>query len=267
GFGRIRWYGNEMGWLEGGRIRPDFQKKGIGRRHIEHSIKIAHEKGVKSVAYDTWASRDNPDDKNIEQNHGSIALAKFFGFKQMDYVDFTMGDLKDIKFPNISDKAKDFHHVSKEEAFDIYKKLIHGEFLNQTWRYIPFSRSWFLKLTGNCEWVASSDNNAIIQVIHKDSIIGIEGPGKNEIDLIAYGESKTAFELIFAFIQKIKESEIEKASIEEEAGVKEIIKSEILEKLSIFSPAPITDLLIPYGFHFYNPEPSGVILFKKDFSL
>ncbi|MBA7679609.1 hypothetical protein ES703_87908 [subsurface metagenome] len=124
GFGRVKLFNKELAWLEGGRVKVDYQKKGIGRDMIKYALDYAKSVNAKKAQYDTSS-----------KNLGSIALAKYFGFKRkksMNVLDAKRSDINIIKSPPLEVKT-----VSAEEAKELYKDfdIGPGDEINMGWSY------------------------------------------------------------------------------------------------------------------------------------
>ena len=104
----VRFLTPDSAWLEGGRVRIDYQKKGIGIELTNEGARYAKEHGALVVQYDT---------ANI--NLGSIALARRCGFKKKYEFPVFFSYINDPAFNEI--KTKDvpgITQISPNEAFE-----------------------------------------------------------------------------------------------------------------------------------------------------
>ncbi|MFX1498559.1 MAG: GNAT family N-acetyltransferase [Promethearchaeota archaeon] len=193
GFGRVKMFPNKTAWLEGGRVKANLQKKGIGKVLMKHAIDYAKKVGAKVAQYDTSS-----------ENVGSLALAKFFGFKEKKSM-----EILDCKSENLiihKREIKRVKEVSLNEAIEIYKKVNIGPG-NEVcigWSFVPLdylrdeNSNWFVK------------DNAILQKIEFKYPITEEGPDSKELWMITYGNELNVKDLIeFTLLNKLKAKENE----------------------------------------------------------
>lgn len=243
GFTRIRKYPNGTFWLEAGRIDPQHQRKGYGKEMTNYAIQYALDQGAQRIQYDTWASPNEMHNPNIEQNHGSIALAQHFNFKRKDYVDALNGEIEKIEFP--PDWQKNIHKpLSKDQVLLKFHDVTdekHTE-INHGWNYIPAKESIITNLKDHVTWWQY--NRAIVQAIQYTENPIVEGPDKEGIWLIAYGTPKDAAKLIYSLIFSK-------------------IAPDLLKMVSIYCEPRISQELLPFGFEYFEGDQTGVMLFEK----
>jgi len=233
GFGRVKLFNKELAWLEGGRVKVDYQKKGIGRGMIKYAIDYAKNQHAKIAQYDTSS-----------KNLGSNALAKDFGFKRkksMNVLDANRNDINITQSPSLEVKM-----VSAKKAKELYKKfdIGLGDEINMGWSY----KSLKFISEDDGEWyVVNSD--AILQKIKFKSVSIQENPEEKDVWLIVYGKTKAAFELIQFILQ-------------------EELKNKETKRFDVFCSPEVASLVESLGFSYYEGEPFGVVLYEKilDFS-
>ena len=228
GFGRIKVFPNGIAWLEGGRVKVEFQKQGIGRAMMKYAIDYAYEINAKTAQYDTGS-----------RNLGSISLAKFFGFtekkrKSLVYCEREKLILKEKIYPKISE-------INLEEAKQMYKSLDIGPG-NEVcigWSFIPLD----YLIDKNSTWIRSS--NAILQKIQHEVSPLHEGPEKYEVWFITYGDHSEAADLInFALQGELKNIDI--------------------KEFDVFCDPETIELIKDIGFAYWEEEEISVILYEKD---
>jgi len=228
GFGRVKLFNKELAWLEGGRVKVDYQKKGIGRDMIKYALDYAKSVNAKKAQYDTSS-----------KNLGSIALAKYFGFKRkksMNVLDAKRSDINIIKSPPLEVKT-----VSAEEAKELYKNfdIGPGDEISMGWSY----KSLKYISEDDGEWyVVNSD--AILQKIKLKSVSIQESPEERDVWVIVYGKTNICFELIKYILQ-------------------EELKNKESKSLEIFCSPEVATLVESLGFSYYEGEPFGVVLYEK----
>lgn len=242
GFVRIRTYMSSLFWIEAGRIDPEYQQKGYGYQLAEYAINFAIHHGATRIQYDTWASRENMGDPQIPQNHGSIRLANSFGFARKTYVDALLGDLKEIKFPSTWNHTQP-QPIKPKNVLTTLEQIVSAPMeLNHGWNYIPAQEDVILNLgTHESFWFNGDAFAHVIQ--NPDFPIG-EGPDRDEFWIIVYGKVKTACHLIYDLIFHLN-----------------LPKN--VSNVTVFTYPHISDQLLQYGFHFFEEDPSGVVLFEK----
>ena len=229
GFGRVKIINDYLAWLEGVRVKVEYQQQGIGRKMMKYAIEFAYNVNAKVAQYDTSS-----------KNLGSHSLAKFFGFKRKKSLNVLDAEKEEIQITGNSNL--EITKISAQKAKDIYETLDigPGNEICMGWSYIPL----------NCitddygEWYVH-DSDAIVQKIKFKRTILQESPSKNEVWLITYGNPKIAFELIKAVLYKELQNE----------------ESNYFE---VFCHPDIANLVETVGFYYYEGEPFGVVLFEKD---
>lgn len=232
GFGRVKMFSNGVAWLEGGRVKINHQKQGIGREMMKYAIDYAIKDGAKVAQYDTSS-----------RNFGSLSLAKFHGFKEKKRTEVLEGDVSELKL--IEYDFSDVRKISYEEAKEIYKTMDigPGNELNIGWSYIPLPN---LEDKSSL-WLTNSD--AILQKIDIRSKILPEKPRENEVWIIVYGEPKSVSKLIsYTITYELNKDGINIISVYCKAGALTNIK-----EMGFKDPS-------------WEEEPVAVVLFEKDLS-
>lgn len=227
GFGRVKIFPNKVAWLEGGRVKSDLQKKGIGKALMKYAIDYAKKFGAKVAQYDT--SSDNV---------GSLALAKYFGFKEKKSMETLESKFDKLVIHEREIKGiKEFNLI---EAKEIYRKLSIGPG-NEVcigWSFIPLdylrdeNSSWFVK------------DNAVLQKLEFRQPLTQEGPGSRELWMITYGNEPNVKDLI-------------------EFTLLNGIKAERNEIYVIFCKPEIVEFVKKLGFSYWQNKPIRVKLFEK----
>ncbi len=232
GFGRVKMFSNGVAWLEGGRVKINHQKQGIGREMMKYAIDYAIKDGAKVAQYDTSS-----------RNFGSLSLAKFHGFKEKKRTEVLEGDVSELKL--IEYDFSDVRKISCEEAKEIYKTMDigPGNELNIGWSYIPLPN---LEDKSSL-WLTNSD--AILQKIDIRSKALPEKPRENEVWIIVYGEPKSVSKLIsYTITYELNKDGINIISVYCKAGALTNIK-----EMGFKDPS-------------WEEEPVAVVLFEKDLS-
>ena len=228
GFGRVKLFNRDLAWLEGGRVKKDYQKKGIGREMIRYAIDYAKTIQVKKAQFDTSS-----------KNLGSIALAKYFGFKKKKFTNVLSAKRPDIRisnFPSIEVKK-----VSAIEAKKLYTNFNIGpsDEISMGWSY----KSLKYLSEDDGEWyVVNSD--AILQKIKFNSVSIQEGPEERDVWLIVYGKTNRSFEIIQYILQ-------------------EELKNKESYSFEVFCSPEVAPLVENLGFSYHEDEPFGVVLYEK----
>lgn len=195
-FANIRHLAREIVWLEGGRVRAEYQKKGFGIEFINYCLKYAKEHGVKIAQYDT-----------SNRNQGSISLARRFGFNKKNempifytiFNDSAINEVKMQEVPGIID-------ISSDEAFTVGQTIPNGpenEFCIG-WSFVPFNKEILSELKG--KWYRFE--KAMIWTHDASRSKSTESPEENEYWVILYGESNSAFKLIQGFLYNFQKDGI-----------------------------------------------------------
>lgn len=227
GFGRVKFFPNSVAWLEGGRVRVSYQKKGVGREQLRYAIEYASKSGAKIAQYDTSS-----------RNIGSLALAKHFGFQQKKRMEVLSCKRDEVKFEKKIFSGID--KISLKEAKQFYRKteIGPGDEVCIGWSYVPID----YLLEKNSSWIHK--NNAILQTIKLSSAAIQEGPDENDLWMITYGDAKDAFDLILYAISNQMEQK----------------STELFE---IFCNSDVVKSVQDIGFSYWENEPIGVVLVEK----
>lgn len=245
-YGRVKFYGKSIGWMEGGRVKSSYQKKGVGILLTEHAIQTAIENGCKIIQYATYT-----------ENHGSIALARRFGFIQKDYLVFLEAEVSKLKIEEVPAKNQEIKipQLKVEEVHNFISKQIEEKpmNINTGFSFFPNQQEFFHKFGSNYKWFGEKD--AVVRIEIPDLTGYHEGPEEGTIWVTIYGESETAFEILSSFIQHYNQTE-----------------KIPLKKIILFLPKKNADYFLSKGFSYdIHQEPdengelkeSGVLLFEK----
>jgi RimJ/RimL family protein N-acetyltransferase len=229
GFGRVKFITKDIAWLEGGRVKTEYQKLGIGREMIKYALDYATQANAKIAQYDTSS-----------KNLGSIALAKYFGFRRKKSMFVMSADREEIK--KIKSHILDFKQISAEEAKKIYNNLNigSGNEICMGWSYKPINSI----SDEDGEWYVIN-SNAILQKVKFNSISFNEGPEDKDVWMIIYGEPEIAIELL-------------KYELQNE------LKNKENKHFDIFCHPEMTKKLEEMGFSYHEGEPFAVVLFEKN---
>ena len=179
GFGRVKMYSNGVAWLEGGRVKVSYQKKGIGREQLKYAIDYATKVGARVAQYDTSS-----------RNFGSLALAKFYDFKEKKRMEVLQNDINELKLTDYD--VSNIRRISIVEVKEIYKRIGIGvgNELNIGWSFIPLTDLE----DKDSLWLTNSA--AILHKIDIRSTSLPEKPRENEVWIIIYGDPESASQLI-----------------------------------------------------------------------
>ena len=225
GFGRVKLYKRDIAWLEGGRVKNDYQNKGIGREMIKYALDYAKSVKVRKAQFDTSS-----------KNLGSTALAKYFGFNQKKSTNVLNAKRPDIKISEFS--SIEVKKVSTKEAKKLYLTFNIGpsDEICMGWSY----KSLKYLSEDDGEWYVVN-SNAILQKITFKSVSIQE---ENDIWLIVYGKTNLSFELIQYILQQE-------------------LKNKENNSFEIFCAPEVAPLVENIGFSYYDGEPFGVVLYEK----
>jgi RimJ/RimL family protein N-acetyltransferase len=230
GFGRVKFFPNGIAWLEGGRVKSSEQKKGIGRELMRYAIDYARDHGSQYAQYDT-----------ASENEGSIALARYFGFKRKKSMECVVCQKKNLKILDERDSTFDITQINAEQARKEYKNynIGPGDEINIGWSYIP---SQYIKDKGS-SWFTLKD--AILQKREFPSHEIGESPGLNEIWLITYGNPVNCSYLI----KNVILSELQRQDV---------------EYFAVFCNPDVVEIIKAYGFSYWENKTIRVVLFEKE---
>ena len=186
GFGRVKFVTKEIAWLEGGRVKKDYQKKGIGREMINYALFYASQVKAKIAQYDTSS-----------KNLGSVALAKYFGFIRKKSMNVLGADRKEIK--QFKTHILDVKKISADDAKGFYKNfnIGPGNDVCMGWSYKPIENL----SEEDGEWYVVN-SKAILQIIKFKSISIQENPEVEDAWMIVYGKPEIAIELVKFYLRK-----------------------------------------------------------------
>jgi RimJ/RimL family protein N-acetyltransferase len=228
GFGRVKLFDKEIAWLEGGRVKAEYQKQGIGREMLKYAIDYASSVEAKIAQYDTSS-----------KNLGSVTLAKRLGFKRkksMNVLQAKREEIKSIKPPSIVVRK-----ILAVEAKEHYKNfdIGAGNEISMGWNYKPLK--YISDEDG--EWYVI-DSKAILQKIKFKSISVLESPEEREVWLIIYGKPKNTMDLINFVLQKEFRYKGNKTYV-------------------VFCSSDKAVLIEDLGFSYNEGEPFAVVLYEK----
>jgi GNAT superfamily N-acetyltransferase len=225
GFGRVKLFTKDIAWLEGGRVKTEYQKQGIGREMIKYALNYASQVNAKVAQYDTSS-----------KNLGSVALAKYFGFKSKKSMNILGAERLQVK--PFKSRHLEVKKVSVDEAKELYKNLDigPGDEVCIGWSYKPIEAI----SEEDGEWYIVN-SKAILQMIKFD---GGGGPEDKFVWMIIYGKPEIAIELI-------------KSNLQRELRYKEN------KTYDIFCSSEIAGLVENLGFSYDEGEPRAVVLYEK----
>ncbi|MFX0011038.1 MAG: GNAT family N-acetyltransferase [Candidatus Hermodarchaeota archaeon] len=229
GFGRVKYYPNGVAWLEGGRVRPSYQQKGIGRQLIHYALTEAQKTGANIAQYDTSS-----------KNQGSIALARYFGFKrkkEMQILSIEPSDLR-LELKSVSDIKIERIDALKAKSLYSSMDIGPGNEICIGWSFIPLD---FLS-NKDFTWLKLHKSilhtpNTIVETIY-------EKPTEDELWMITYGEPLDNKKLI-------------------EYLLSSTIQTYQYKVIVAFCQLETANLIQKLGFRYENDEPSKVVLFEK----
>jgi len=228
GFGRVKLVSKEIAWLEGGRVKNDYQKKGIGREMIKYALFYASQVKAKVAQYDTSS-----------KNLGSVALAKYFGFKRKKSMNVLSVERQKIK--QFKTHPLDVKKISADNAKGLYQNfnIGSGNEVCMGWRYKPIKNI----SEEDGEWY-TVNSKAILQIVKFKSISIQENPDVEDVWMIVYGEPEITIELIKIFLRKEFQDRENKI-------------------YHVFCSPKIVNLVEDLGFSYDEGEPFAVVLYEK----
>ncbi|MHA2035960.1 MAG: N-acetyltransferase family protein [Promethearchaeota archaeon] len=228
GFGRVKHLTKDIAWLEGGRVKKEYQKQGIGRGMTQYALDYSYQAEAKVAQYDTSS-----------KNRASIALAKYFGFKRKKSMNVLGAERKEIRLfkPNSLEVKK----ISADEAKEIYKNfdIGIGDEVCMGWSYKPIKTI----SEEDGEWCVIN-SKAILQTVKFKSITFKESPEEKDVWMIIYGQPEIATEYIQFELQKE-------------------LKNKENKNFEVFCHPEIAERLEKLGFSYHDGEPSAVVLYEK----
>ena len=231
GFGRVKILSSDLAWLEGGRVRINYQGKGVGKLLIDHALNFIKKKGIKVAQYDTWS-----------KNYASIALANKFGFHRKTWMVILEAEKKEIM--NVGPGNSDFRKINAKQALIKYKSIPNGPTTELCigWSFVPLD----LKFLNNKNWTWFENLESIILRIKDVQFDQYEFPNNLEAWYIVHGDPKKAKDLLKNVLQ-----------ID--------FNNKNITDIFIFCHEKITAQVKELGFRYLESDdsPSGVVLFEK----
>ena len=229
GFGRVKYYPNGVAWLEGGRVRPSYQQKGIGRSLIHYALTESQKAGSKIAQYDTSSN-----------NQGSIALAKYFGFKRKKEMQILVIEPSELRL-----ELKSVSDIKIERIDALKAKLLYstmdigpGNEICIGWSFIP------LDFLSDKEFTWLKHHNSILHTPNSIVDTIYEKPTEDELWMITYGEPIDNKKLI-------------------EYLLSSTIQTCQYKVIVAFCQLETANLLHQLGFRYEHENPSSVVLFEK----
>lgn len=252
GFARMRILTPNLFWMEAGRIHPDFQRQGLGLQLVEECMAYARNHGAKVVQYDTWITRDHMEDSSFEQNNGSIALARHFGFQNKAYTNHLLGEVS--KLPFLEKAASPSSHQiipilpsAVRNHLDAVLSVVPPEIIHG-WSYIPSSSDYLSKMPESILWYRFHD--LVVQVISHSSDRDMENPEADEIWFCLFGNPSDALPFLINYCHW-------------QLGDVKMDSIAALKSMVVFCDNETAAILQSYGFQYFGEYPSGVGLFEK----
>ncbi len=238
GIAQVRWFSPGVAWLEGGRVRPSFQKQGAGVQIAAHAIEYVRSNGGKTCLYDTSS-----------ENHGSIAIAKRFGFTERDRVRVSVLDVHDARFEHPARPGNVPKFVSVKEGLAAVRHLPNppGDYISNGWSWAPLDEAYLSRIP----WRWARLGKAIALVMDGRSDVIAESPEPGTTWIIVHGDPEDAALLVKGLL-----ATREDRTTDTNGRPREPIHS-------VFCPEPIVPAIEALGFHPFAKEPEWVVLFEK----
>nr|MDO8117251.1 GNAT family N-acetyltransferase [Candidatus Sigynarchaeota archaeon] len=221
----------------GGRVHPRLQKKGIGIELARHAIEHARSHGATRILYDTST-----------RNQGSQAIARHFGFKEIDRLRISVLSISEIKGKTsfngqANQDATAIEQVEPSGAYSFLESIGFSDarFLCTGWAFIPFGSEQVDHLPWR--WYKLGGTIALVLTNVKGALY--EGPRENETWYVIYGESENARELTRQLVVMGK-------------------NDAMIERFSIFCPEALVPGVEELGFHPWESNPVWTVLFELD---
>lgn len=140
-FCKLSEHSNDIGFLEGIRVKKDHQLRGIGSKFTDYMIKEAVKKDYNKIKFVSHF-----------KNKRSIKLGKKNGFKETESFSlFELGKVKNLGNLRNKDykleKLKDSHIIKSLEPLKILEKVEDNlSYINYDWRFFPVTKYYLKKL-------------------------------------------------------------------------------------------------------------------------
>ena len=238
-YARIEFRGSNYAWMEGGRVHPDYQKRGYGLILTQHAIDYAITQGVKSIQYSTYS-----------ENIGSISLAKGLGLNQIDFMVFLQIQYskidREVQNLIISNRDGDISLISNFDAFTLLQKLLpnSNQNVNVGWVYLPLEEKYFLEKAKNYLWYTNSSKTALLKAEPPDFSDSHEKSESGKEWLTIYGDARTSQDILLLYLNlKSKETKLTEIRI--------VVARELVNGFKIL------------GFQYTEDRESGILLFER----
>ncbi len=254
GMAQVRWFSPETAWIEGGRVHPSLQKLGIGIQIASHALEYVRSRGGKSCLYDTSS-----------QNHGSIALAKRFGFIERDRVRVSVLETQKAHFKHNPCPGKTLVFLPAKDAIAAISDVPNppSSYISNGWSWAPLDEGYLARLP----WRWARLGNAVALVMDTQPGIISEVPEPGTLWIIVHGDPADAGLMIMELLARNQETS------EENSTSNEILASLAANNRerkgimyhALFCPEPVAPVIEALGFHPYDKEPEWTVLFEKRF--
>ncbi|WP_457558081.1 GNAT family N-acetyltransferase [Candidatus Harpocratesius sp.] len=232
--GRVKFISKEIAWMEGGRVKKSYQQRGIGKILTEHAIQVAVNRGSKIIQYATYT-----------ENTGSIALALRFGFTTKNTMIFLKAEVNNLKLDCV-EIDENFSNITPDQAFKFaaYRLKEKPDDINTGFSYFPNQLRFFQKFGKDFHWYAN--DKALLRVEYYNSSDNQDGPQKLKMWCTLYGEPKKAYQLLISYL-----------------NIKHFQPDKSLEGVELFTTKEIAEIVLQFGFQYYEDHETGVLLFEK----
>lgn len=229
GFGRVKYYPNGVAWLEGGRVKPSYQQRGIGKQLIQYALNEARKAGAKIAQYDTYS-----------KNQGSIALAKTFGFIRKKTMQILFLEPSNLRLDLKILKKCEIERVDALKAKLLYPTLDigPGNEICIGWSFIP------LDYLSDEEFTWFKLHNSILHTPNSIADTIFEHPSDDELWIITYGKPFDSKKLI-EYLLSITAQNYQ------------------YKNIVAFCQLETAKLIHQLGFRYEQDDPSSVVLFEK----
>lgn len=233
GLGNLRLLTKNVGYIEGIRVDPSKQKKGIGKLLFKYAHDLAITKKVVSILFATYS-----------KNHASISIGQKLGFELITRLESLFLEKKNI--PAI-DKIRngEIEELTTEEALEnlISKKETVKEFLCIGWSFAVLEKE-YLPVKGT-RWLSSNKNLLLVQEedITRENILH-EVPKEGYLWLTLYAENENIEDLLEEVIISNKDRDI--------------------KEIQLFCSKEAVETAQKYGFSYWVDYLGGIVLYKKN---
>ncbi|MHA1683547.1 MAG: GNAT family N-acetyltransferase [Promethearchaeota archaeon] len=229
----VRWFSGDIAWIEGGRVDPGLQGRGIGRELTRYGLEYIRKHGGQVAQFD--AASDNA---------GSNAIAREFGFHEVIRTRVLVLERNEITFTGESSDAD--REVDARSVFTMLNALPEPPRagLCTGWAYVPFT----LEHVRALPWKWMVRDGLIALVMNSITGAAFERPDRENAWFVLHGDPRPARGFLQSIISKIAENDV-------------------VKNFSVFCTDAITPSCEDLGFHGWrdNDLPIWTCLFEKHF--